>query len=339
MASTPRRDRGHPEEPCRNCGDATVAEYCPRCGQRKVDVRVSLRVLVQDLVEDQFGVERRTPATLFALFFRPGFLTREYLDGRVVRYVRPFKLYLVSSLLLFLAVGFLSMRGVDGIQQGIQQGIQDGFQSDPEVRAALGLDVERTGADTTTAETTTADTTTADTIPAGTATADTLPTGPWTDRIQARTGNARVDALLRARLDRLGRMEPFDAVREVARTALNYAPTLLFLLLPVFAGVLKLLYLRSGRFYAEHFVFVLHTHAFLFGIFLVGILAGALGLGSVPGLLLLWAAVYVFMAMKRVYGQGKTWTFIKYWSLGWAYLWIVAITFPLLLVVSLFAAG
>lgn len=99
-----------PTRPCMNCGDPTRGEYCPTCGQRKVDVQVSLRTLFMDVLEDQFILDRRLPRTLGALLFRPGFLTVEHVNGRIVRSIHPFRLYLVSSLLFFLLFSFFSLQ-------------------------------------------------------------------------------------------------------------------------------------------------------------------------------------------------------------------------------------
>ncbi len=335
-----------PATPCRNCGDPTPGAWCPSCGQRKAHLRASLTTLVHDLMEDQFGLEQRTPRTLFALFFRPGYLTREYLDGRVVRYVQPFKLYLISSLLLFLLVGFVSTRGLDGIGWGSDamtsavNGLEGEALADS-IRAEVQRAVGGVGAPGVAAEGT-PPAPAADTPPTGTsAQTDTVASSgdPWYEQVNVNTGNARLDGLIRARITRLGRMEPRDAIREVVRTFLAHTPTLLFLLLPVFAGVLKLLYLRSPTFYAEHFVFVLHNHAFLFGIFAVGILASLMGAGGLAPILFLWAAIYLYLAMRRVYGQGRRITALKYWTLGWCYFWILVVTFPVMVVVSLLLAG
>ena len=43
--------------------------------------------------------------TLWYLLSRPGFLTREFFEGKRVRYLPPFRLYLVISVVFFLAVG------------------------------------------------------------------------------------------------------------------------------------------------------------------------------------------------------------------------------------------
>jgi hypothetical protein len=322
VASTPTH-LDPPSAPCRNCGDPTPGTWCPACGQRKAHLRASLGTLLRDLMEDQFGLERRTPRTLFALFFRPGFLTREYLDGRVVRYIQPFKLYLVSSVVLFLLFGIAYAGGIDRIVEGVE--VTGAAEESAAVEAGEAGDAAPPAPDEP-----------ADTV----GTASSPATGaPRLDQLNVQTGNARLDALIGARLARLGRLEPADQLREVLRTFLSHTPTLLFLLLPVFAGVLKLLYIRGPTFYAEHFVFVLHNHAFLFGVFAVGIVASSAGAGFIAPFLFLWAAIYLYLAMRRVYGQSRRKTALKYWTLGWAYFWILVITFPVMVVVSLLLAA
>src|SRR5690606_30196862 len=99
-----------PDEPCLNCGDSTPGRFCPTCGQRKAEVLVSVRTLLADVLEDQLVLNRALPRTLSALLFRPGLLTEEYVRGRIVRYIAPFRLYLVSSVLFFLLMSFFGLK-------------------------------------------------------------------------------------------------------------------------------------------------------------------------------------------------------------------------------------
>ncbi len=318
-----RHRGGQPQEPCRNCGDPTVGEYCPSCGQRKVEVQVSLGALFHDLLQDQFGLEGRTPTTLFALFFRPGHLTREYLDGRVVRYLRPFKLYLVSSLILFLLVGLLSFRDWDDltwddlVQEDVPATTEPGEMAEPIPEAEIP-EVE---------------------IPGPPAVDEPGADPPWHADVQINLGHERLNSLMEARIRRLGEMEPLDAIREVAQAFLSYVPTLMFLLLPVFAGILKLLYLRQGRYYVEHFVFGLHTHAFVFGVFTLSMLAQWMKIESLAPLLFLWAAIYTYLALRRVYGQGHLMTAVKYCGLMGLYFLVLVAAVPPMLIVTLLLTG
>ena len=104
-------------------------------------------------------------------------------------------------------------------------------------------------------------------------------------------------------------------------------PTVLFLILPVFALLLKLLYVRRGWYYSEHLVFGLHTHAFAFAVFTViaalASLGGAFKASGAPGVvavvLLVSIPLYFLIAQKRVYRQGWGRTVLKAVALGTVY--------------------
>ncbi len=85
-------------------------------------------------------------------------------------------------------------------------------------------------------------------------------------------------------------------------------PDAIFLLLPFVAIILYTLYHRSGRYYAEHLIFGLHVQSFAF----IALLATLLPWAWVPPLTLLWLAVYLFMSMRTVYGEGRARTGAKF---------------------------
>ena len=85
-------------------------------------------------------------------------------------------------------------------------------------------------------------------------------------------------------------------------------PKAMFVLVPVFALLLTLLYRGSGRFYAEHFLFALHFHAFSF---LTLALALLVLRGSVRPLGPIVIMSYLFLALRRVYGQPRVRTLLK----------------------------
>jgi hypothetical protein len=68
--------------------------------------------LLADSLGEAFDVDGRMFRTLRLLFGRPGALTREYLDGRRQRYTPPLRLYLVVSLLFFVAMSWAAGRGL-----------------------------------------------------------------------------------------------------------------------------------------------------------------------------------------------------------------------------------
>ena len=104
----------------------------------------------------------------------------------------------------------------------------------------------------------------------------------------------------------------------------------MFLLLPVFALVLKLLYIRRNRYYVEHFVFGLHTHSFTYLLLTIALPLG----GVLEALLMVWLFVYFYVAMLRFYGQGWFRTLVKYVLLSWIYLLIFTIVLTGTLIVA-----
>ena len=91
---------------CLNCGTHLRGQYCGNCGQRARSRLISLWELVRDAFGDLFELDSRLWKTLLPLLARPGRLTHDYLQGRRARYMPPFRMYLVLSLLFFLVAFF-----------------------------------------------------------------------------------------------------------------------------------------------------------------------------------------------------------------------------------------
>ena len=113
---------------------------------------------------------------------------------------------------------------------------------------------------------------------------------------------------------------------------LGAVPSTLFVLLPIFALMLKVAYLFRRRLYMEHLIVAMHSHAFVCLVLLLvftmmalehwlapggGPLARVFGVAE--GLLWLWIPVYLLLMQKRVYGQGWFRTLVKYLLLSQAY--------------------
>lgn len=105
--------------PCANCGDTTPGKFCPECGQARRTRLISLREMAVDFLDDQLSLNSRLPTTVFCLLLRPGFLTQEYLRGRIARYIRPLRLYLGASVVFFL---LLSIDGGGLARIGLEEG-------------------------------------------------------------------------------------------------------------------------------------------------------------------------------------------------------------------------
>lgn len=86
---------------CANCGTRLQGKWCHVCGQSTKHMLRHLPDLIEDASELLFHLNGRVFRTLPTLYLFPGRLTREYLAGRRVRYVTPFRLMFVLCLISF----------------------------------------------------------------------------------------------------------------------------------------------------------------------------------------------------------------------------------------------
>jgi len=103
-------------------------------------------------------------------------------------------------------------------------------------------------------------------------------------------------------------------------------PAMMLCCIPIFAFILKILYVRKGRFYVEHLVYALHIHTFLYVAVVITSLAvmaanrtvPALG-GWITGLMTIAILIQIYLSIRRVYGQGWFMTSIKFLFGGLVY--------------------
>ena len=91
---------------CLNCGNRLRGQYCGTCGQRSSSRLISLWQLVSDAFGDLLELDSRLWQTLIPLLIRPGRLTADYLQGKRARFMPPFRMYLVLSVIFFVVAFF-----------------------------------------------------------------------------------------------------------------------------------------------------------------------------------------------------------------------------------------
>jgi Protein of unknown function (DUF3667) len=269
---------------CRNCGADTFGEFCAVCGQ---ETRVKLptaRVFLREAMGRYVALDGRLWRTLAALLFRPGFLTREYFQGRRRRYIRPARLFLVLSLALFAAIRlFVSAPQLVEEELGTKTPAQ--AASKPMVKFDEGdkggdivnlpgfalhvdrdLNLQLNGAEV-----------------------------PWSRE-------------LKRRFEHFNQLDRQEKSEQIYFGFVRYGPYAMFVLMPAFAMLMMIAYLGGGkrypdrpRRYAEHLVFAAHMHAF---VFLVSVLAMAIQVGAARMALGFWCLCYALWATKKVYRGG-----------------------------------
>ena len=92
---------------CKNCDAVLLGRFCANCSQA-ADVHVpTTRELLHELLEGITHSDSRLWRTLTTLWFKPGKLTQEFVAGRRVAYLPPFRLYLIVSIIFFLLTSFV----------------------------------------------------------------------------------------------------------------------------------------------------------------------------------------------------------------------------------------
>lgn len=327
---------------CSNCRTPLLGPHCYHCGQPVKGLVRPLSGWLADLLDTALNWDGRLPRTLLPLLFRPGFLTREYLAGRRVRYVTPVRLFLVLAIALFLAVGLYGNLDVGGSGTSSGRALAPA-SGDRERVEALVAWLPEPAREQVLAE--------AMDPPPAPADVSAIHIGDWRDGDPVRISwlpealNAQLQAALQRIADNARRIneDPGPFLREL----LSAAPTTLFFMLPLFALVLKLVYLFKRRLYTEHLLVALHSHSFIALSLLLAMALSALAglwpaLPVLPGLLdglaialLVWIPVNLLITQKRVYGQGWPLTLVKYVFVGIVYQILLVVGLLLTVLLSL----
>lgn len=103
-------------EPCPNCGTVPLGAFCHQCGQKQKTHR-TLTALINDLIHGVLHLDGKLSHTLPLLLFKPGQLTRRYIEGERAKFVSPMAMFLFSVFLMFAVfqmVGLTTPTDIDG---------------------------------------------------------------------------------------------------------------------------------------------------------------------------------------------------------------------------------
>jgi hypothetical protein len=273
-----------PEPPpmaCANCGHAFGSpppNFCPHCGQESRVRAPRLMEFVQQFGGAYFSTEGALWRTLKLLLLKPGELTRRYLAGQRKHYVLPLRLYLTVSLLALIVLRTMANFNIN---------IGAGFE---------GLDLRK---------------------------------GEYSIVQFGDSGGAgikdgkffcnQMPQWFCTRLQRRLDVDPQGLKREAQALSERFVSNLgaaMFVMVPLYALWLKLLYWNRRLRYTEHLVFALHLHTFWFMALLLTLpdqqILAFVAMASVP--------LYGFMALKRVYGGGFWWRLLRVGVISLLYL-------------------
>lgn len=325
---------------CMNCGMELQGPFCHFCGQPDKNFLRFFPVLMRELLEDFLDFDSRFMRTIKPLLFKPGKLTRDYLDGKRFRYVPPLRLYIFSSISFFFLAAFLAGNSIQISSDSDDEGnTPSNIQIDAEDQEKLNRALEKLDPEL------------AAEIESGIKEIeDDDDTIQFNDKPWDRETNPLIVPFLPNRINDWINDEIAESPQKGEEIEANpnlikdkifeLLPAAMFVLLPIVALLFKFWYLFAKKFYVEHLIFALHNHSFVFVILLLMILLNSFAGWRDPTeegawtsaatfinvVLGAWIPVYMLISLKRVYRQGWMLTILKYSCIGLSYLSLLLIT-------------
>lgn len=342
------------EKNCLNCGVTVIGRYCHVCGQENIETRESFWSLSKHFVFDILHFDGKFWHTLKYLVIKPGFVARQYCEGKRNSFLHPIRMYLFTSALFFLL--FFSIKGNQ------LQITQNPLSKKDRIELADSLNsqlVSRSGDTSILRQLRLLRDSTQDVYPAQLDSSgqlsftmgnsrkyrslshyefvqDSLPKEEkdgWIIRLFTKRG-------LELR-DKYG-SDVRQGVNLIWRDFLHKLPYMLFMSLPFFALILKLLYTKRKNFYySDHAIFTLYHYIFSFILLMfmmvINQLRGWTGFSGLEWLVFIlffiWMG-YLLIEMKIFYRQGWFKTTIKFLLLDFLGFFVVLLLFIVFLVLS-----
>jgi hypothetical protein len=322
-----------------DCGAPIAGRYCASCGQETEIRTPTVRQFAHEMMDQYVAVEGKLGRTLRVLITEPGQLTLDYIQGRRQRYVRPLKLYVSISVVFFGLLGLLPDSwntpflhiGGDAAKQAAPAPAAPASAAPPSATPAPAAPASAAPA------------------PAAPPPAVAEPSAPApaaqkpeeekdlkaeierdvSESIKSSDDSKLGETIKRDISAELAKQHIKDAAKEKGKSLADLtdpkaraelraklqdeAPYAMFLLLPYFALLLRWRYRKNKQLYGVHLLFSVHLHCFVFLLLMM-----MLPPWQPWRELVQWGgAVYIFFALRRVYGGG--WK-ITLWNMALLYM-------------------
>ncbi|MEN8117557.1 MAG: DUF3667 domain-containing protein [Bacteroidota bacterium] len=331
LKRTPEEQADFENVICKNCKNKFDGHFCPKCGQPVKEYDKPLSFIFFNFVGDFFAFDTRFFRTIGTLLFKPGSLTLDFFKGKRVRYAPPFRVFIFVSFILFLLLQVYTNRGLTKVlDSSLDELTKNGAVLDSgsvaaldsvvvgnyqEIRSEIGADSIDDGVVDSEIFENTRD------IRQGLAL---IASNLEKNKLENET-DPKKRAKLREAIAML--RSPEQATIKI----LEYMSWAFFLLLPVFALILKLFYIRRKQNYIRHLVFSIHIHSFIF--IIITLIIGLhmmldINIEIVTSVLLLSIPLYIVIALKRFYGQKVIKVILKFIGITFLYniiFWIMIV--------------
>jgi hypothetical protein len=330
--------KGPVNENCLNCGTKLIDAYCHHCGQKDIPRRQTLADMLSNFISSFWSYEGKFFRTTRFLITSPGFLATEYNAGRRESYYHPARMYVFISFVFFLI--YFSLPDNDPID----------LKMDKEDIEEVRKDMTQYGLDTLAQFKGLSDSLIAVLAPTINDSLSRRGNNAVTfgdyksleeyDSIQLSKSPDDRDGwfLRKVRIRSLELNQKFkgresEFIKEFGQLTKENFSKVAFWLLPFFALLLKLLYVRRDFYYSEHLVLTIYYYNFFFLAGSVILLVELIpGIGFVGTILSFWVYFYFLFAMKHMYKQGWGRTVLKFLTFSVLFSLLMGIGFTIMVV-------
>ncbi|MEL6542303.1 MAG: DUF3667 domain-containing protein [Pseudomonadota bacterium] len=107
---------------CANCGTMFSGKFCPNCGQ-KAHIHRTLTAIAHDLIHGVLHLDGKLSHTLPLLIFKPGRLTRRYIEGERAKFVSPMSMFLFGVFAMFAVFQMVGLTTPTDLDFGAPTGV------------------------------------------------------------------------------------------------------------------------------------------------------------------------------------------------------------------------
>lgn len=324
---------------CQNCEYPLLENYnfCPNCGQENTEKLVSFGTLVSEFFSNYIAYDSKLARTIRPFLLQPGFLTNAFNSGQRVKYMHPLRLYFIVTFFYFFVLTLVIKQETDTFSGGSNNKSTSSVREENVDNTAPGINI----------------TTNPDSLKRKDNLTTIFDKSFSTDFLSnERTTDAQVvDSLgwKQTVVNRYVAKQVIKFARSDAKSIgtyfsdymLNKASILMFFMLPLFALLLKLVYICHKRFFVEHLTFSLHIHSFVFFILLVQVLIDTVLIDAIfknewTGTVAFFTIfIYGVISARQVYRQKWIKTLLKGWMLFAGY----TLCFALLAFIGIIIGG
>ena len=326
---------------CKNCEKNFNDNYkfCPHCGQ-KSDDKLTLGILFYNTISNYFSFDARFFKSYIPLMFKPGYLPNKFIEGKRLLYLHPAQMYLFISVVFFFLFSFITRETTQEFDTALKKGFDKTEAVLDTIQNKVLVDSVQTGALLKPLKDNHIN------IGFDSKELDSIINSNKKPVVNSSFdfNENKIDSLIAINASDnevykvMGLNDDAGPVkRKMYSQALKFykqrnggsilqafydsIPIAMFILLPIFALLLKLFYFRKGSF-SYHLVFTFYFFSFLFMVFSIFILANLIWKipGFLTGLILFSIFLYLWLAVKNFYKQGYFLSFIKSSMISFMYL-------------------